>query len=143
MRTAFWIGLGVLFLVWVMYLTVAGAGNKKQVYLFWTLCATLACGLLVAMGIDYLLFIGTSSAESFRKHMFESTFLNTSNVVRAVAWVAVGMLFALVWTQGLKLKNILKQYVPASDLLEDITYRMIAIGWPLDCRYHNGRGLGQ
>jgi cytochrome c-type biogenesis protein CcsB len=131
LKTAFWILLGILFLAWVVYLTVAGAGNKKQVYLFWSLCATLAAGLLVAMGVDYLLFTSVASTESFQKHMFESTFLNASNGVRVVAWTAVGLLFSLAWTQGLKLKNILRPYVPSPDLLEDITYKMIAIGWPL------------
>ena len=31
----------------------------------------------------------------------------------------------------MKLKTLLKQYMPILDLLDDVTYRMIAIGWPL------------
>jgi cytochrome c-type biogenesis protein CcsB len=31
----------------------------------------------------------------------------------------------------MRLKNLLKQYMPAQDQLDDVTYRMIAIGWPL------------
>ncbi len=131
MKTAFWIGLGVLFLAWVVYLTAAGARNKKQVYLFWSLCVTLAAGLLIAMGVDYLLFRSMASAESFRKHMFESTFLNPSNFVRFVSWAAVVLMYSLVWWQGPKLKNIFRQYTLSPDLLEEITYKMIAIGWPL------------
>ncbi len=131
MKTAFWAGLGVLFLGWVVYLIAAGAQHKKQVYLFWTLCVTLAAGLLIAMGVDYLLFRGVASTESFRKHMFESTFLNPSATVRVVSWAAVAAMFALVWLQGLKMKNIFRQYTLSQDVLEDITYKMIAIGWPL------------
>jgi len=130
-KTIFWIGLGVLFLAWVVYLAVAGAGNKKQVYLFWSLCVTLSVGLLIAMGVDYLLFRSIASAESFQKHMFESTFLNPSVFVRFTAWAAVVMMFALVWSQGMKLKNKFKQYNLSPDLLEEITYKMIAVGWPL------------
>jgi len=131
MKTVFWMGLGVLFLAWVVYLAVAGAQNKKQVYLFWSLCVTLAAGLLIAMGIDYLLFTATASTESFRKHMFESTFLSHTGAVKVISWAAVIGLFTLVWTQGFALKNMFKQYTLSLDILEDITYKMIAIGWPL------------
>jgi cytochrome c-type biogenesis protein CcsB len=64
--------------------------------------------------------------------MFESTFLNISKpIVVVISWAAVAGLFSLVWSQGLKLKALLKSYVPSLDLLEDVNYRMIAIGWPL------------
>jgi cytochrome c-type biogenesis protein CcsB len=131
LKRFFWYGIGVAFLAWVVYLTVTGARNKRQVYLFWTLCVTLAVGLIIAMGVDFMLFKGMASEESFRKHMFESTFLNTSNAVRIICWVIVAAMYALVWTQGLRLKTIIKQYMLTGDLLEEITYKMIAIGWPL------------
>ncbi len=131
LKRTFWYGLGIVFLAWVVYLILAGARNKKQVYLFWTFCVTLAAGLLIAMGVDFLLFKSAASDESFRKHMFESTFLNPSVVIRSVSWAAVAATFALVWTQGMKLKNLFKQYALSSELLEEITYKMIAVGWPL------------
>jgi cytochrome c-type biogenesis protein CcsB len=131
MKTLFWAGVGALFLGWVVFLAVAGARHKKQVHLFWTLCLTLAGGLLLAMGVDYVLFQSTASAESFQKHMFESTFLSSSVPVKFGSWAAVAILFSLVWSQGLKLKNIFKQYTLSPELLEDLMYKMIAIGWPL------------
>jgi cytochrome c-type biogenesis protein CcsB len=131
MKRVFWYGLGILFLVWVVYLAVAGARNSKQVYLFWSLCVTLAAGLLIAMGVDFALFKPAAADESFQKHMFESTFLSPSIFVTVVSWSAVAALFALVWTQGLKLKVLIKQLKLSSDLLEEITYKMIAVGWPL------------
>jgi cytochrome c-type biogenesis protein CcsB len=48
-----------------------------------------------------------------------------------VGWALVLGLFGLVWSQGMKLKALLKQYLPSLDQLADVTYRMIAIGWPL------------
>lgn len=131
MKRIFWYSLAVLFLAWVIYLIVAGSKNKKQVYLFWTLCVTLTVGLLIAMGVDFALFRSTASDESFRKHMFESTFLSSSMAVLVLSWGAVAALFALVWTQGIKLKNITKQYTLSNDLLEEISYKVIAVGWPL------------
>jgi len=83
------------------------------------------------MGLDFVIFKSVASDESFRKHMFESTFLNASVAVRFVCWAAVAGLFALVWTQGIKLKNLFKQYSLSDELLEEISYKMIAVGWPL------------
>ncbi len=132
-KKTFWIGMGVLMLCWIVYLIAAGTKKSPQVYLFWSFCMTLAGGLLIAMGVDYLLFKfkGLPTEESFRRHMFESTFLSNSIPVVVVSWAAVAGLFSLVWSRGLKLKVLLKSYVPSPDLLEDVNYRMIAIGWPL------------
>ena len=48
-----------------------------------------------------------------------------------VSWAVVLVLFWLIWSKGMGLKKMLKQYMPSLDLLDDVTYRMIAIGWPL------------
>lgn len=134
MKTAFWMGMGVLTLAWFIYLIVAGARNKSQVYLFWSFCVTLAVVILVAMGIDFIYLISfkhLAAGESFKKHIFESTFLSSSTAVAVISWAAVLAIFYFIWSKGLGLKNVLKQFVPAQDLLDDVTYRMIAIGWPL------------
>jgi cytochrome c-type biogenesis protein CcsB len=127
-------GIGVLVLIWFIYLVTTGAKNRPQVFLFWSLCVTLAIGLLTAMGIDFFYLITLkhlAAGESFKKHMFESTFLSSSVSIALISWAAVIGLFGLVWSQGMRLKNLLKQYMPAQDQLDDVTYRMIAIGWPL------------
>ncbi len=134
LKTVFWLGLGVLILAWFIFLIVSGAKHKPQVFLFWSFCVTLAVGMLVAMGIDFLYlktFQHLAEGESFKKHMFEATFVNSSLPVVFISWAAVISLFALVWSQGMKLRGLLKQYVPALDQLDDVTYRMIAIGFPL------------
>jgi cytochrome c-type biogenesis protein CcsB len=134
MKTAFWMALGALILAWFIYLIVAGARNKSQVYLFWSFCVTLAVGLLVAMGIDFVYLITfqhLAAGESFKKHMFEATFLNSNMVVAAVSWIAVLAVFYFIWSKGMGLRKLLGQYIPAQAQLDDVTYRMIAIGWPL------------
>jgi cytochrome c-type biogenesis protein CcsB len=134
MKTAFWLGIGLLVLAWFIYLVVAGAKSRPQVFLFWSSCVTLAIGLLVAMGIDFLYLITfkhLEAGESFKKHMFETTFRSSSVPIIVVSWAAVLGLFGLVWSQGMRLKSLLKQYMPAQNQLDDVTYRMIAVGWPL------------
>ncbi len=131
MKTVFWMGLGALLIVWIVFLTTRGSRNKHQVYLFWSFCVTLALGLLLAMGVDYALFQSTASTESFQKHMFESTFLNPSLTVKTLSWAALFGLFWLIWWLGVRLKGIFTSASLSLDMLEDLTYRMIAIGWPL------------
>ena len=130
-KVAYWMGLGVLILAWFIYLIVGGAKNKSQVYLFWSLCVTLAAGLLLFMGVDYLIFQSMHSGESFKQQIFKSTFINSSAPVVVICWLAALALFGFVWSQGTRLKVAFKQYIPSLDELDSVTYRMIAIGWPL------------
>jgi cytochrome c-type biogenesis protein CcsB len=134
MKTAFWLGLGVLTLVWFLYLVVVGSRHKPQVFLFWSFCVTLAIVLLVGMGIDFVYFISfknLAAGESFKQHMFETTFLSSNAAVMIISWLAVLALFYFIWSKGLSLKGLLKPYIPAQNQLDDVTFRMIAIGWPL------------
>ncbi len=134
MKTVFWMSMGVLVLAWFIYLIVAGARNKSQVYLFWSLCVTLAISLLVGMGIDFVYLVSLkhlAAGESFKKHMFESTLLNDSPAVAIISWGVVLALFYFIWSKGMGLRTLLNQYIPPQNQLDDVTYRMIAIGWPL------------
>jgi cytochrome c-type biogenesis protein CcsB len=134
MKTVYWMGLGVLILAWFLYLVMRGAKNKPQVYLFWSFCVTLAIGIMVFMGFDIIYLNMTHSiapGESMKQHLFEASFLSKSLVSVLISWALIAGLFWLVWSKGMSLKRILKQYVPGQDILDDVTYRMIAIGWPL------------
>ncbi len=51
--------------------------------------------------------------------------------VSVVSWIAVLAVSYLIWSKGTGLRNLLGQYIPAQTQLDDVTYRMIAIGWPL------------
>jgi cytochrome c-type biogenesis protein CcsB len=134
MKTAYWLGLGALILAWFIFLITSGGKYKSQVFLFWSFCVTLVVSMLAAMGIDFLYLVSfqhLAAGESFKKHMFEATFVNSSTPIVLISWAAVLFLFVIIWFQGLRLKGFLKQYMPPLDQLDDVTYRMIAIGWPL------------
>jgi len=134
MKTAFWLGLGALILAWFIFLITSGAKHKSQVYVFWSFCVTLAIVMLAAMGIDFLYLISfqhLAAGESFKKHMFEATFVSSSTLVILISWAAVVFLLVIIWFQGMRLKAFFKQYMPPLNQLDDVTYRMIAIGWPL------------
>jgi hypothetical protein len=53
MKTAFWLGIGVLTLAWFIYLIVK-EHRTNPTYLFWSFCVTPAVVILVAMGIDFV-----------------------------------------------------------------------------------------
>ena len=134
MKLVFWMGLGVLILVWFLYLVMRGAKNKPQVYLFWSFCVTLAIGLMVAMGFDIVYLNLTHSiqpGESMKQHLFEASFLSKSLINVVITWGLIAGLFWFIWSKGMALKKLLVQYVPSQEILDDVTYRMIAIGWPL------------
>ncbi len=134
MKTAFWLGLGVLILAWFIFLITSGGKHKSQVFLFWSFCVTLAIGLLLGMGIDFIYFIPLkhlAAGESFKKHMFESTFVSSSLPVVILSWAVIVAVFAFIWSKGMQFKQFLQPYMPKMDQLDDVTYRMIAIGWPL------------
>ena len=134
MKLVFWMGLGVLILVWFLYLVMRGAKNKPQVYLFWSFCVTLAIGLMVAMGFDIVYLNLTHSiqpGESMKQHLFEASFLSKSLINVLITWGLIAGLFWFIWSKGMALKRLLVQYVPSQEILDDVTYRMIAIGWPL------------
>jgi len=134
MKTMFWMGLGMVILAWFLFLVMRGAKNKPQVYIFWTFCVTLAIGIMVAMGLDIVYLNLTHSlkpGDSLKQHLFEFSFLSKSLFSVIVSWAITGGLLWLVWSKGMSLKKVLIQYVPNQDILDDVTYRMIAIGWPL------------
>jgi cytochrome c-type biogenesis protein CcsB len=134
MKTAFWLGLRALILAWFIFLIMSGAKHKSQVYVFWSFCVTLAIVMLAAMGIDFLYLISfqhLAAGESFKKHMFEATFVSSSTPVILISWAAVVFLLIIIWSQGMRLKAFFKPYMPPLIQLDDVTYRMIAIGWPL------------
>ncbi len=134
MKTAYWLGLGALILAWFIFLIMSGGKHKPQVFLFWSFCVTLAVTVLAAMGVDFLYLITfkhLAAGESFKKHMFEASFVNSSTPVVLISWAAVVAVFAIIWSQGMRLKGFLKQYMPPLNQLDEVTYRMIAIGFPL------------
>jgi cytochrome c-type biogenesis protein CcsB len=134
LKTTFWIGLGALILAWFIFLITAGAKHKAQIFLFWSFCVTLAIVMLAAMGVDFLYLVTfqhLAAGESFKKHMFEGSFVSSSLPIVIISWTIAVALFMFIWSRGLRLKGFLKQYMPALNQLDDVTYRMIAIGFPL------------
>lgn len=117
----------------LMYLVVTSEDKKGAPYLFWTITFGIFVSVLVAMGIDFFVFrVGAGSTESFIKsYLFKATFRNSSGVVSLVSYAAAAVFIFIVWKYGLALRNVITSFSISPSLLDDLTYKCIAVGFPI------------
>ncbi len=116
----------------IMYLILTTEKGKDLSYIFWTI--TLGCFVVVllAMGIDFLTFKVAVKPDIFIKsYLFKSSFLHSSGVVKIISWVATVIVLFLMWKYAYILKTIIAKFNITSDILDEITYKSIAVGFPI------------
>jgi cytochrome c-type biogenesis protein CcsB len=124
---------GISFSTAIMYLIMTTERKKEASYIFWTLTVGLFLIILVAMAIDFMTFkVASRTPEAFiRNYLFRATFLNGSTGISLLSWiVALGFLFIL-WKFGYVFKRLLSAFSISTDILDDITYKSIAVGFPV------------
>jgi cytochrome c-type biogenesis protein CcsB len=117
----------------LMYLIITTEKKTESSYVFWTLTLGIFMVVLGAMGMDFLKFkVAGMKPEAFlQSYLFKATFLSPSLPVVFISFVAaVGFLFA-IWNWGGFLKRIIESFGVSSGLLDEITYKSIAIGFPI------------
>ncbi|MEW5746722.1 MAG: c-type cytochrome biogenesis protein CcsB [Nitrospirota bacterium] len=116
----------------IMYLAVT-TDKKDASYSFWTITLGVFLAILIGMGIDFLVFrVAESSPEAFIKsHLFKATFRNSSGFIAALSYAAAAGFIFIVWKYGSALKRIITSFSIEPDLLDDLTYKNIAIGFPI------------
>ncbi|MBI5188669.1 MAG: c-type cytochrome biogenesis protein CcsB [Nitrospirae bacterium] len=117
----------------LMYLILTTERKNEGAYIFWTVTAGIFVIVLLAMGIDFLAFkVTVKRPEEFIKSfLFKASFLNPSTVVKMLSWtVASAMLFAL-WKYGSVLKRVIRAFNISDEILDEITYKSIAVGFPV------------
>jgi cytochrome c-type biogenesis protein CcsB len=121
---AFAISFGVS----LMYLIV-NTKEKNAIYAFWSICIGLLITIMLAIGIDAIFFKINPGRDG--AHMLEGTFRNSAAAVRILSYVGfVGILF-VSWLSGIKLKDKLVGFANTSEMLDEVGYKTIAIGFPL------------
>lgn len=123
----------VAFATGIMYLALATEDKKSGAYLFWTITLGIFLTILIAMGIDFLsLKILAKGPEEFIKnYLFKSTFRSDSGLVVMLSYIgALGVIF-FVYRYGTTLKRLLESFSISKELLDDLTYKLIAIGFPV------------
>lgn len=116
----------------LMYLVTTTEKRKEPSYIFWTVTLGLFTAVLIAMGIDALNFrVAVKPEEFIKSYLFKSTFKNASGSIQAISYVGAAAFIFLVWRFGTVLKRVIENFKLSPEMLEEITYKVIAIGFPI------------
>lgn len=117
----------------IMYLAVTSEDRKGGSYAFWTITLGLFAIILIAMAIDILAFkVVASRPEAFIKsYLFKATFRSDSGIIVAVSTLAAAGLLFVFWRFGYLLKKLISSFSLSGDMLDELTYKSIAIGFPI------------
>jgi cytochrome c-type biogenesis protein CcsB len=116
----------------LMYLIRTSEKRSEITYLFWTMTFSVMAILIVTMGIDFMTFKVQVKPEVFIKsYLFKTSFLNPSSAVKIISWAASIATFFVVWRYGYILRKVLEKFNLTPDMLDEITYKSIAVGFPI------------
>jgi cytochrome c-type biogenesis protein CcsB len=116
----------------LMYLITTTEKRNELSYIFWTVTFGIFAVVFVAMGIDMFTFKVVVKPDVFVKtYLFKTSFFSPSSFVKIVS-LSLGMatLF-IIWRYGLFLKKVIERFNVTADMLDEITYKSIAIGFPI------------
>ena len=119
----------------LMYLIVTTERRGEGAYIFWTVALGVFVSVLLAMGIDFIRFKGAGlapgSEEFIKNYLFKSSFKSGSDAVRLVSYLATVLVVFLTWRYGLALKRIIEGFKLQPGVLDEITYKAVAVGFPV------------
>lgn len=116
----------------LMYLIMTTEKRTEPSYIFWTLTFGIFSVLLVLMSIDFLAFKVKVRPDVFVKsYLFKTTFLNPSMFVKTLSWILSLAALFLIWRFGSVLRTIITKIHVTADMLDEITYKSIAVGFPI------------
>ena len=113
------------------YIVMVTKSKLEKVYIFWSFIIGVFLIVLIAMGIDFLSLSAAERGQLIQSHFLKATFLSSSGGVVAATWVAAGGFIFVLWRLGHGLKNVLTKLLITPEILDDITYKSIAVGFPL------------
>jgi len=117
----------------IMYMISTTEKRTEGTYIFWSVMLGMFVVVLAAMGIDFLKYrvAGMTPDQLLKSYLFRATFRNSSTVVAFVSYAAaIGGIFA-VWRFGGAFRRVINTFDISPDLLDEITYKSIAIGFPI------------
>jgi cytochrome c-type biogenesis protein CcsB len=117
----------------LMFLILNTEKRRQFAYIFWTSTLALFITALIAMGLDFLTMkIAAKSSQAFiQNYLFKATFRNESGMVVVASLLFMHGVILLVWRFGYMLRNVIESFSITTDMLDDLTYRLIAIGFPV------------
>src|SRR3990172_12637805 len=117
----------------LMYLIVRTEKKNEPSYIFWTVMLSVFIIVLAAMGLDYLTFKRSvkPQEELMKSYLFKATFRSGSPLVSVVSFAAAAAFTFFVWRFGGTLKKLITGFNISHEILDEITYKLIAIGFPI------------
>jgi len=116
----------------LMYLILKTEKRAQAVYIFWTVTLGVFLTLLLAMGIDFLTFkVAVRPEEFIKNYMFKASFLNKSTAVTVISWMAMVVIIFVIWRLGPALKTVIEKFNISAEILDEVTYKSIAVGFPV------------
>jgi cytochrome c-type biogenesis protein CcsB len=115
-----------------MYLITTTERRTQWAYVFWTVTLGVFLAILLAMGLDFVKFkmVGASSGP-IKSFIFRATYRSSSPIVALTSFSGAALLIFAVWRYGHLLKRIIESFGISSGLLDEITYKSIAVGFPI------------
>lgn len=122
---------GISFGAAAAYIVMVTESRTEKTYIFWSFIIGVFLIILVCMGIDFLSLSAAERSELIQSHFLKATFRSSSGGVVAATWVvSMSVIFAL-WYVGVGLKKVLSGLNLTPAMLDEITYKSIAVGFPL------------
>ncbi len=122
---------GVSFGASAAYIVTITESKKEKTYIFWSIIIGIFLTVLIAMGIDFLSLSAAERGQLIQNHFLKTTLRNPSGAIAIASWViAAGFIFVL-WNFGIRLKKVLTSLNLTPAMLDEITYKSIAVGFPL------------
>lgn len=116
----------------LMYLIIKSEKKSEFSYIFWTITLGIFASFLIATGIDLLTYKVMVKPDIFIKtYMFKASYLSSSGAVRIASWIATLFIIFIVWRFGTLIKTVIEKFNITSQMLDEITYKSIAIGFPI------------
>lgn len=122
---------GVSFGASIAYIVTITESKKELIYSFSSLIIGIFLIILFAMGIDFLSLSADERARLIQSHFLKATFRSSSGGVVAISWIASLAFLFVIWNFSLGLKKVLSSLSLTTNMLDDISYKSIAIGFPL------------
>lgn len=114
------------FITALLYIIMISENKKSFKYIF----STMLLGLIVFMFVSITFDVLTASNSKSVK-IFHSTLSNPSILISIFSWTALIGLIFLFWKFGNLITKTLQSLKITPEFLEDITYKMIAFGFPI------------
>ncbi len=104
---------------------------NKDIYLFWTTIIGIFLVVLIAMGVDFINLTTTQRGEFLQSYFLRASFKSASGLIMVLSWViSISFLYTL-YRYGSTIKQVLLGLSLDHHMLDDITYKSIAVGFPL------------